>query len=94
MQRTYQRSQILSYWELEKDQQAQAVDQCDERAEGGQYVLWTAKDGSIEVLPLEMFMRVSGPSLFHGVYGQGYYMAYMIKINRTGEEATVAACTW
>lgn len=104
MKRTYQRVQILNYWELTDEQKESAKDQCDERAEESQYVIWTAPNHPKikEVLPMEMFTRYDygysgppvNPSLFDAHYGQSYFSAYMIKINRTGEEATLAYCHW
>lgn len=82
--RTYQRSQILSFFELNDAQQLQASDYTDEEnAANDQYVLWNN-----EPLPLSMFMRTES-GLFGGVYGQSAFSAYFIKINKTGEWATV-----
>lgn len=95
IKRTYQRSQILNYFELNDEQKLQAVDQCDERAENGQFVLWKYPDETISVLPLEMFMRSEDKvKLFHGIYGTSYFSAWLLRINKTGEEATVVYCHW
>ena len=83
LKRTYQRSQILSFYDLDAAQQAIATDQLDELAIDDQYVLWNNKP-----LPLGMFMR-TGNSFSCGVYSQTAFSAYFIYINRTGEEATV-----
>lgn len=81
--RTYQRSQILSFYELNEVQQLTATDQLDERAQTDKYVLFND-----EPLPLSMFLRTKGGQ-FGGVYSIGTFSAYFIKINKTGEEATV-----
>ena len=83
LKRTYQRSQILSYFDLNEHQQRQATEQLDEQAEEDRYVLWND-----EPLPLCMFMRIDN-KLFHGHYGLTAFSCYFIRINRTNEEATV-----
>lgn len=83
LKRSYQRSQILSYFDLNAAQQLIATDQLDENAENDQYVLWND-----EPLPLCMFMR-TGDKFGCGVYSQSAFSAYFVYINRTGEEATV-----
>ena len=81
--RTYQRSAILSYFDLNEEQQAIATDQLDEQAEETNYVLWNN-----EPLPLSMFIRIDS-KLYHGHYGLSAFSCYFIRINRTNEEATV-----
>lgn len=83
MKRTYQRSQILSFCDLNTTQQEIATGQLDEQAEETMYVLWND-----EPLPLSMFMRTDR-GLFHGVYGQSAFSAYFIKLNRSNDAATV-----
>jgi hypothetical protein len=85
--RAYQRSQILSLYELSQDQQKQAIDQLQDNADNDSFVIWSAPGGS-EVLPLSMFVRIDN-SIFQGVYGQTAFSAYFIRINRTNECATV-----
>ena len=103
MKRTYQRVQILDYSDLTEDQQESAIDQCEERAMEGKYVIWTAEKNpeTKEVLPLEKFMRIDPSrdpskrtSMFDGSYGLSYFSAYFLKINRTGEEATLVYAHW
>lgn len=88
MKRTYQRSQILNFSELSEAQQKQAVDLVDLNAVDDSYVLWNN-----EPLPLSMFMRID-KGLFHGCYDQSYFSAYLIRINRTNEAATVVYAHW
>lgn len=81
--RTYQRSEILSFHELDDKQQLIAIDLLDERAEHDRYVLY--KD---EPLPISMFLLANN-GLFGGVYSLSAFSAYFIKINKTGDQATV-----
>lgn len=83
MKRTYQRSEILSFFDLNTTQQEIATNQLDEQAEEAMYVLWNN-----EPLPLSLFMRTGG-GLFHGVYGLTAFSAYFIKLNRSNDAATV-----
>jgi hypothetical protein len=87
MKRTYQRSQILNFSELNEVQQKLAIDLIDLNAVDDSFVLWNN-----EPLPLSMFMRNKG--LFHGTYGLTYYSAYLIRINATNEAATVVYAHW
>lgn len=87
LQRTYQRSPILSFCELTEIQQECVIDLLDPfEAEETNYVLWND-----EPLPLSMFLRNNG-GLFHGTYGLSYFSCYMVKLNKTNEWATVAYC--
>ena len=88
MKRTYQRSQVLYFYELSTEQQSQAIDQLGEVSEEERFVLWNN-----EPLRLSMFMR-SDKGLFDGVYGQSYFSAYLIKLNQTAEAATVVYAHW
>jgi hypothetical protein len=83
MTRTYQRSQVLSFDDLNATQQAIASQQLDEQAEETSYVLW--KD---EPLPLSMFERISN-RFFSGCYATSYFDGYMIRFNEEATEATV-----
>lgn len=89
MKRTYQRSQVLYFHELDNKQQSQAIDELGEdEAQETAFVLW-----GTEALPLSMFMRTDN-GLFTGVYGLSYFSAYFIKLNNTGEAATVVYAHW
>lgn len=89
MKRTYQRSAILNFWELSTEQQAIAINELDnELAEESSYVLWND-----EPLPLCNFIHID-KGLFHGGYGLTAFSAYLIRINRTNEEATVVYAHW
>lgn len=82
MKRTYQRSPILSFYEMNETQQQIATNQTEELAAEDRYVLWNN-----EPLPLSMFLRTNSSG--HGIYSLTAFSAYFIYINRTGEEATV-----
>jgi hypothetical protein len=89
MKRTYQRSQVLYFHELNSEQQLEAIDTLGEsEAQEESFVLWNN-----DALPLSMFMRIE-KGLFTGVYGQSYFSAYFIKLNNTGEAATVVYSHW
>lgn len=87
MKRTYQRSQILSFYDLTVEQQQQVISET-EGDENDSYVLWND-----EPLCLSNFI-VCKSSLFHAAYSLSAFSAYLIRINRTNEAATVVYAHW
>jgi len=91
MKRTYQRSFVLEFNELNIRQQIAAIDELgQEEAQETKYVIWLPinADHDAEALPLSMFMRTDN-GLFTGYYGLTAFSCYFIKLSRNGEEATV-----
>ena len=82
MTRNYDRTEVVSYYDLTEDQQINALDY-DESAEEASFVLFEG-----EPLPLNMFMRTDG--LFDGIYGMSYFSAYFVKLSSCGSMAVVA----
>ncbi len=82
LKRTYQRSQILSYYELNEAQQAIATNELEEQAQDTDYVLWND-----EPLPMSMFMVSSNNK--YGIYSLSAFSAYFVYVSNTNEQATV-----
>jgi hypothetical protein len=88
----YFRSEILSYFDLSTDEQAQMLNDSNDiqHAEERSYVKGVnSKCLNVEILPLDMFMRTDA-GLWHGVYGQTAFSAYFIRFNRSNDEALIA----
>jgi hypothetical protein len=87
----YNRSEILSYFDLTNEQQEQALnDSNDEQhAEERSYVICNG-----ELLGLDNFMRLDNSNIWHGAYGQSYFSAYFIRLNRSNNEALIAYKYW
>ena len=93
----YNRSEILSFYDLNEDQKINVLDSMEEeQAENDSFVIFKGKK-FIEVLPLSMFMKVNyglqvnnKPTLWDGVYSTSYFSAYFIKISKSGDMALVA----
>lgn len=81
----YNRSEILSFWDLSDEQQIEALDSANDRehAEERSYV-----ECNGEILPLDMFIRSSG-KVWDGIYGQTAFSAYYIKLSKCGTGAVV-----
>lgn len=89
----YNRSEIISFFELTDDQQADVLNYTDiEDAEGAQYVIFKYADGTEQALSLGNFMRTSGR--WHGIYGTSYFSAFGVILSRCGSAAVVALLTW
>jgi hypothetical protein len=89
----FNRSEVLSYFDLTPTQQVNAVSnyyQSTEEAEQDNFVLISEEHSP---LPLSMFMRQK-VGLWDGVYGTSYFSAYFIKLSRCGTMAVVAERTW
>lgn len=86
--RNYQRSEILSFFDLPEEVQERMHDECTdfeekEAIEQDSYVQW----GRF-FFPLSDFMRYHGP-IWDGVMGETNTSGYLIKISDNGEEAVV-----
>jgi hypothetical protein len=89
----YNRSEIISFFELTDDQQADVLNYTDiEDAEGAQYVIFKYVDGTEEALNLSNFMQAGGR--WHGIYGTSYFSAFGVILSKCGSAATVALLTW
>lgn len=86
----YNRSSILSFYDLTDSQQHQQSEEYGEEiAEGSQYVIFNGEDGE-EVLPLHMFIKCESFALMHGVYALTAFSAYCITLSRCGSEAIIS----
>jgi hypothetical protein len=89
----YNRSEVVSFFELTDDQQTDVLTYTDvEDAEGAQYVIFKCKGGITQALSLSNFMRAGGR--WHGIYGTSYFSAYGVILSKCGSAATVALLTW
>lgn len=89
----YNRSEVVSFFELTDHQQADVLNYTDiEDAEGAQYVIFEYKSGETQALSLSNFMRSDGR--YHGIYGMSYFSAFGVILSRCGTAATVALLTW
>jgi hypothetical protein len=85
----FNRSEVLSFFDLTEDQQKDMVSAYDtELAQESQYVTL-----GTQALPLFMFMNQKA-GLWDGVYGTSYFSAYFIKLSRCGSMAVVAERYW
>lgn len=90
----YNRSEIVSFFELTDHQQTDVLNYTDiEDAEGAQYVIFKYVDGREEALSLGNFMRADR-GRWHGIYGTSYFSAYGVILSRCGGAAIVALLTW
>lgn len=83
----YNRSEIISWCELTDEQQKDVANWCEEDIEDTSYVILKN-----EALPLSMFMRTDG--IWNGVFVTSNTSAYVVKINKSGDEALVASKWW
>jgi hypothetical protein len=81
----YDRSDIVSFYELTEDQQKENISLLDQQiAEDTSYVILKN-----EALPLCMFMRTNS-KFIHGVYVISNTSAYTVTLSRCNSEAVVA----
>jgi hypothetical protein len=86
----YNRSEIISFYELTEAQQIEAVNMTDrECAENDSYVIYETGTTE-EALPLSMFMRTDDCKNIHGIYGLTYGSAYAVTLSRSGDSAIVS----
>jgi hypothetical protein len=89
--RTYNRSEIYSFYDLTEKEQAEVISNyfsSIEEAEEDSFI----RCGK-EVLPLSMFLKCEN-SIWSGTYGTSYFSGYYIKINKFGDEVVIADKYW
>ena len=90
----YNRSEILSFYELTDKQQQDVLDcyyQDESEAENDSFVIFEAKKQDYNAaLPLSQFMRTDNNKLWDGIFGTSYFSAYFIKLSKCGTMAVVA----
>ena len=83
--RHYERSEVISFYELTDEQQKEMLSN-DDSAEETSFVLFEG-----EPLPLNMFMRTPiYSSIWHGVYSTSAWGGYFIRLSACGSMAVVA----
>lgn len=94
MTTNYNRSEIVSFFDLSDKQKSDVIDcyyQEQSEAENDSFVIFHAKNRDNDAaLPLSMFMRTENCKHWDGVYGTSYFSAYFIKISKCGSMAVVA----
>jgi hypothetical protein len=86
---TFNRSEILSFFDLEDYQRKQVLSNyydSEDSASEDSFVIFGVDH---EPLPLSMFMRCDS-GLWDGVYSTSYFSAYFIKLNRSCDQALIA----
>lgn len=84
LNRSYQRSEIYDFADLNEQQQKDAISLTDEnQATEDKYVLWNN-----EPLPLSNFLRIEH-KYYSGHYGLSAFSCYFLILNRRCTEATV-----
>ncbi len=92
----YNRSEIISYFELTDKQKQDVLDcyyQDEKEAEEDRFVIFEGNNTKPEfhaALPLSQFIRTSKPNIWDGIFGTSYFSAYFIKISKCGSEALIA----
>lgn len=90
----YNRSEILSFFELTEAQKEDVLS-CyyndETEAENDSFVIFEAKRPEYNAaLPLSVFMRTDKKSIWDGIFGTSYFSAYFIKLSKCGTGAVVA----
>lgn len=89
--RHYQRSEIYSFYDLTSQEQSKVLNTYFDdltQAENDSYIRCEK-----EILPLSMFLRCEG-SIWSGSYCTSYFSGYYIKVNKFGDEVTIADRYW
>jgi hypothetical protein len=94
MTSSYVRSELLSYYDLDENLQAQIAkdNDNDDNIFDDMYVIDPCDKN--DVLPLSMFECTNNNNFTHGIYGQSYFSAYTITLSRYNDCAVVAYKHW
>jgi hypothetical protein len=81
MTHSFNRSPILSFYDLPDFEQAHQVYLYGEDVKEDLYVFHDYKER--QYLPLGMFMRTSNNNFTHGIYSLTYFSCYTITLNKS-----------
>lgn len=87
----YNRSEVLSYFDLTEEQQIEALNESNDQrhAEERSYVEFKYPNRT-EILPLDMFMKFDNNPVWDGGYSTSAFGGYYIKFNRSSDECLIA----
>ncbi len=98
MTTSYNRSQIISFFELSEEQKQDIrnnyYDELQD-AENDSYVMFDEQDGKETALPLGMFMSTNlhtmkASNFTHGIYSTSAFDGYFITLSRRNDECIIA----
>jgi hypothetical protein len=91
MTTTFNRSELLNYFELSPEQQKEANDYFDslEDCINNTYVIHKGKKYD-SLLPLCMFMRTQNNKFTHGIYSTSHFDGFFITFNYSCNEVVIA----
>jgi hypothetical protein len=85
----YNRSEILSFFDLTEAQQEKVKSIHDyDGIEESSFVIHEGKEQ--DILPLSMFMRCDKNNFTHGIYSTSIFDGYFLTFNRSNDEAVIA----
>lgn len=94
MTAAYNRTGLISFFELSAQQQADVINDAPDILAASQdtYVMFDEKDGTETALPLSSFMRapIGNTGHYKGVYGTSYFSAYVLYVSKRGSEAVIS----
>lgn len=85
----YNRSNVVSFYELSDKQQEAMLDYNGESATDDSYALINEKQGE-SALPLSAFIRTNNNKFTHGMYGLSAFSCYTITLSKCATQCVVA----
>lgn len=92
MTTSYNRSEIISFYELSEVQKSEVLNcyfNSEEDAEQDSFVMFDSKNGE-SALPLGMFMRTSNNKFTHGIYSTSAFDGYFLTLSKSGDACVIA----
>ena len=93
MTTTYNRSEIITYFELSDEQKKEVLDLYfseESEAEEAFFVMFDHKKEGETALPLSMFMKTDKNNFTHGIYSTSAFDGYFITLSRSNDCAVIA----
>ena len=93
MTRSYNRSEIYSFFDLSGYQKAQVISNYFndwKEASEQHYVILESDHNLNEPIPLSMFIKTTNSKLWDGVYGTSAFTGYFLKLSQCGTTALIA----
>jgi hypothetical protein len=91
MTRNYNRTEILSFFELSEREQSEVLNDFSMEisdAECTQYAI-ILENGQSTAIPLNMFMRTNG-NFTHGIFSDSYFSGYFLTLSKCGTQGVIA----
>jgi hypothetical protein len=91
MTRNYNRTEILSFFELSEREQSEVLNDFSMEISDAEDTQYAIIEESVKstAIPLNMFMRTNS-NFTHGIFSDSYFSGYFLTLSRCGTQGVIA----